>query len=255
MTNKMPSNLKNESAFISFKDLCKHKILFTNCRFWNRLSDIFASNNKAKEIIGRNKMFSPSNWVKNVKIFKNETLAIRNQADDKFGQEWEANVTLSNEDLLFSFSPQQLVLMAQIHDKIIIKTSKLMQNVKNSKFAGFFSPRRLRNRIRRGDLNRIAWSPQAFDRNWFSPCNQTAVWPRSLNYFNSLKSSEESNNFCSFNLQNKVSERACLDINSFTKCIKIKCKNRLKSISKEYQKFKNGENTAYDEDYFGTRDC
>ena len=146
--------------------------------------------------------------------------------------------------------------MAQIHDKIIIKTSKLVQDVKNSKFTGFFSPRRLRNRIRRGDLSRIAWSPQVFDRNWFSPCNQTAVWPRNLNYFDSLKSSDDPNNFCSFNLQNKVSERVCLDINSFAKCIKTKCKrkNRLKSISKEYQEFKNGENTAYDEDYFRTRD-
>ena len=256
MTNKVSFNFQQECSFISLKDLCKHKMLFTDCKFGCIQSDIFALNNKAKEIIRKKRIFSPSNWIKNIKISKIEILPKRNQVYDKYEHKWEDNVTHNNKkDSLLSFSPQQLVLMVQIHDQIITKTSKLVQDAKNSKFAGFFSPRRLRNRIRRGDLNRIALNPQAIERNWFSQCNQTAAWSRNLNYFDSLKSSEDPNNFCSFNLQNKVSERVCFNIDSFAKCIKTKCKrkNRLKSISKKYQEFKNGENTANDEDYFGTR--
>ena len=160
MTNKVSFYLQQESALISFKDLWKHKMPLTNCKLGCIQSDIFAPNNKAKQIIRKNRMFSPSNWIKNIKIFKNEILVKRNQVYDKYEHKWEDNEAHNNKkDSLCSFNPQQLALMAQIHDKIIIKTSKLVQDVKNSKFAGFFSPRRLRNRIRRGDLSRIAWSP------------------------------------------------------------------------------------------------
>ena len=58
--------------------------------------------------------------------------------------------------------------MKKIHSKLIDKTSKLVNSAKKSQFLGFFSPRRLRNRVKQGNFSLIAWSP-VINRRGFSP--------------------------------------------------------------------------------------
>ena len=197
-----------------------------------------------KKIVRKQRTFSPIYWIRNIKLFNDENIKKRKGIDDKSKLDWQNTQTLNkNEDLVLNFDPQQLLMMTKIHDQIITKTSYLVRNAKNSKFAGFFSPIRLRNRIKRGDFNRIAWSPQIFDRSGIKTWNQTSIRDKNLKYLNSENSSEDPNKFWSFNNQDKASERGIFNIDSVDKSIKSKFsrKNRLKEISRRYQYFKNGE--------------
>ena len=62
--------------------------------------------------------------------------------------------------------------MKQVHKKLIFKISNAVDNVKKSRLGGFFSPRRLKKRIKLGNFERIIWSPVVARRQELSPCNR-----------------------------------------------------------------------------------
>ena len=243
MENRKSLGWNQKPASISFKDLCRHKIFQTVCRIWHRFNDV-SSPNRNEKIVRKQRMFSPTYWIKNIKHFNDNRIKNRKVIDDKSDFDRQNTKTLNkDEDSLLNIVPEQVALMTKLHHQLIARASKLVQNAKNSKFAGFFSPIRLRNRIKRGDFNRIAWSPLVFDRNWINNWEQISMRYKKLNHLNNENSSEDLNNCCSFSNKDKVSEREIFNINSLSKSIKSKFnrKNRLKSISKRGQDNKNGK--------------
>ena len=256
MENRKSLGWNQKIAPISFKDLCRHKIFQTVCRIWNRFSNV-SSPNRNEKIVRKQRMFSPTFWIKNIKLFNDKRIKNRKVIDEKIDFEWQNSKTFNkNDDSLLNITSEHAALMTKLHLHLIARASKLVQNAKNSKFAGFFSPIRLRNRIKRGDFNRIAWSPQAFDRNRINDWEQISMWYKKLNHLNNENSSEDLNNCCSFNSKNKAPERNILNIDSVTKSIKVKFNrnNRVKSISKECQDCKIGKISNNNENFFRTHD-
>lgn len=63
--------------------------------------------------------------------------------------------------------------MMNIHIGLIEKTSKLVEIAKKSRFGGFFSPRKLINRINLGNFSEIACARDRNNRRALSPCVNT----------------------------------------------------------------------------------
>ena len=77
---------------------------------------------------------------------------------------------------------EQVDLMQQVHKKLIFKISNAVDNVKKSRLGGFFSPRRLKNRIKLGNFERIVWSPVVARRQELSPWSRNWASPKQKSY-------------------------------------------------------------------------
>ena len=61
------------------------------------------------------------------------------------------------------------MLWNKIYKNLFDKTSMLVERTKQSRFLGFFSPRRLRKRIKLGNFSQIPWNFIVSQRRAFSP--------------------------------------------------------------------------------------
>ena len=131
-------------------------------------------NSDWSQIASRARMFSPSTLVKNVGEFKQMVIESRKLQN-------KPTYNHRNEEGSRDYENCQVVCrdkyetMKLIHSNLIYKASKLIENAKNSRFEGFYSPQMLRRRIRRGNLSYIPWSPIVIKRRTFSPCWRTEV--------------------------------------------------------------------------------
>ena len=123
--------------------------------------------------ICRARYFSPSSWINNVSEFKNHVDAFRNKLnrDCKEIEDIAQHIDL-NSNWTWIPEKEQVDLMKQIHQNLIFKISNAIDNVKKSRLGGFFSPRKLKNRIKLGKFERIVWSPVVARRHEMSPSNR-----------------------------------------------------------------------------------
>ena len=120
--------------------------------------------------ISRARMFSPSSWVSDVREFWNQVIESRKKKGIKVLQEKETSDRYSIQmNDWREIDQQQFETVKKIHSNLIDKTSSLVERAKQSRFLGFFSPRRLRNRIKLGNFSQILWSKIITKRKALSP--------------------------------------------------------------------------------------
>ena len=165
------ANMRNLKEFqVEKSSKCKHNRKNSNLEYWPRNYEKICIENSFAQPIRRSRMFSPSDWVTNVKEFCQQVLKNRKERNFKFSNE-ENFKAKSNKEIKdwWMMNQEQFDMMKKIHSDLIDKTSKLVDHAKKSQFLGFFSPRRLRNRIKIGNFSQIAWSPAIVKRRAFSP--------------------------------------------------------------------------------------
>ena len=155
------ANMRNlKELQVSTISKYKSNVKSSDCEYWSRNYEKLDPERNFIKPVRRSRMFSPSSWVTNVREFWKQVLQKRK--DDNFTVSNEENFKAkSNKEIKdwWMIDPEQFDMMKKIHNDLIDKTSKLVECAKKSRFLGFFSPRRLRNRIRIGNFSQIAWSP------------------------------------------------------------------------------------------------
>ena len=151
------------------KKTCKHNVQEENC-VWRDAIDKKSQGKWFRQVINRARMFSPSSWVKSIREFKQQVLESRKKEKLKIEISQSKLIEgYDNPDNQMNSDPNQLELMLNIHNNLMMKTTKLVEKVKKFKYGGFFSPRRLRNRIKIGNFSQLLCSPEVNLRRWLSP--------------------------------------------------------------------------------------
>ena len=140
---------------------------------WSLISTNFNSNQVCSRLMSRARMFSPSSWVTNVGEFRKQVMLSRNDKISKPSGYEDTKESEIKEIANKVDDPLHcLDTMKKIYIGLFNKTSKLVKITKQSRFLGFFSTRRLRNKIKSGNLSQIPWSEIRIKRRVFSPCKQ-----------------------------------------------------------------------------------
>ena len=112
----------------------------------------------------RTRMFSPSSWSTDPKMFHRQVVMSRVNATRNM-----KNFHSENSD--YEFNPKEMVdlqqyeLMKHIHKWLMKETKKLIADAKVSKCGGLFSPRRLKRKFMINNSTLIPLSPQIKLRN------------------------------------------------------------------------------------------
>ena len=197
---------------------CKHSLDKLRCSTCSRLQDSFESDNSKRTVINRVRIFSPSKWKRNVKGTKRQ--ADYKQLNIDNNAKWTEEIQqIKNFDSSVPLNEDEWNKMINIHLNLISKTSRLVEVVKMSRFGGFFSPRKLINRINLGNFSLIAWSPLINKRRALSP------WSR-LTPLNELKQADIIS-WPRSSWKAKISDIKNLRLKSTKKKMKISCSFKL----------------------------
>ena len=217
---------------------------------WNKPNNGEESNQNFKQVINRTRMFSPSSWVRNIREFKQQILENRKAESFKVQKSKCIEPQSDKVESHVNVDPMQLEIMLNIHKNLILRTSKLIDKVKKSQYGGFFSPRRLRNRIKLGNFSQLPWSPEVIKRRALSPWNKII----SLSEQNStlhqdgrkIVNHKKINSSEALDLQKQIALRSDSILNRIRNSDKVR---RLRLIGEKYQKIEWNEVPTIDNEY------
>ena len=185
----------------------------------------------------RARMFSPSSWVKNVREFVKQVEEFRQEEAKRNIGDCDGKVRKENNyKFRLLLNQEEWDNMTIIHRNLIEKTNRLVNTAKKSRFRGFFSPRKLRNRINFGHFSQIACSPDIITARAKSPWNMVPLTKRRSRAFSPIDFNAAQN---SAKVQ-KPTWNIAVNSDIVLSNIKHKCNlNKLKSVLKNYQNMKN----------------
>ena len=134
---------------------CRYSTKQTQSEIRRKITANYNDDSLRQQVLSRARMFSPSSCVKNIRDFKQKVLESRKSNIEINSSDNSTDEDSNNPKDGFASSMKYFREMAILHQNLIFKTSKLIEGVKRGQFEGFFSPRRLRNRIKLGNLSQI----------------------------------------------------------------------------------------------------
>ena len=190
-------------------------------------------------------MFSPSSWVKNVREFVKQVEEYRQEEAKKNIGDCDGKVRKENKNKFrLLLNKEELDNMTIIHRDLIKKTSRLVDTAKKSRFRGFFSPRKLRNRINFGHFSQIACSPDIISARVRSPGNKVHLKNRRPISLSPIDSNAAQNSA----KVHKHTWNIAVNSDSVLSNKKHKWKRKkLKSILKKYKNMKNKKGFTIDD--------
>ena len=193
----------------------------------------------------RARMFSPSSWVKNVREFVKQVEEYRQEEAKKNIGDCDGKVRKENKNKFrLLLNKEELDNMTIIHRDLIEKTSRLVDTAKKSRFRGFFSPRKLRNRINFGHFSQIACSPDIITARAWSPWNMAPQTNRIPIAFSPIEYNAAQNSA----KLHKPTWNIAVNSDIVLSNIKHKCKlKKLKSVLEKYQNMKNKKGFTIDD--------
>ena len=233
---------------------CRHGMKPDSCDFWNRFWSGNDSDQSFREVLSRARMFSPSSCINNIREFKQNILENKIVESSKVSKgrckKYQKENRIEDSTVI---DPKEFERMLNIHKHLIMKTSKLVDKAKRSQYGGFFSPRRLRNRIKLGNFSQLIWSPEVVKRKALSPWEKVVnlnklenKYYQNENMINNVFDNSTANNWTS-NRRNFRSDSI------MNKTINNQRIRRLKTIAEKYQNMERNEVSVIDDDYFKTQ--
>ena len=194
-------------------------------------------------------MFSPSNCIKNIREVRKQAAKNQNKYNEVAHKKLSVSELSDNMSDAAILDPEQLQIMMKVHQKLINRASKLVEKAKKSQFGGFFSPRRLRNRIKIGNFSQLPGSPIVVRQQQFSPWNNAA---RSNKINGRIMAKFESKNTTSASSPsaNMTWDRVYFKSDEILNTIKSgERSHNVKHVQMKYHKIANKEMSPLDEDY------
>ena len=220
---------------------CRHGNDKTVCRTW----EIFGNDTGGETQFGR------ENWnVRPVSPLNDVQKCCRLMDQGTWGKEKDFDIIREICDERKGrklFSNQQCEDITRIYQHLLVKTKKLVEKTKKSRFKGFFSPRKLRNKINWGKFSNNIWSFKDINTRTLSPSNMIVPSSNENTFTTPIYRNMQKE---TLNI-NKILNRTNLRLDSLLNTLKgSRNLKKNKHSSNRCKSKRNREQPIIDDDYF-----